>query len=86
MNAPNASGWKPGTPAAPTGESGVDTVTGNRGLMLEERLIFEIGGAESGSYAGTQLALRNSRVLLRRTRSAPSRSVAASPATRPATR
>ena len=43
MNAPNVSGWKPGTPEAPTGESGVETVTGNRALMLEEPLIFEIG-------------------------------------------
>lgn len=47
MNAPNTSGWKPGTPEAPTGESGIETVTGNRGLMLEEPLIFEIGGSET---------------------------------------
>ncbi len=47
MNAPNVSGWKPGTPEAPAGESGVVTVTGNRGLMLEEPLIFEIGGADT---------------------------------------
>jgi glycine dehydrogenase subunit 2 len=47
MNAPNTSGWKPGTPEAPTGESGIVTVTGNRGLMLEEPLIFEIGGADT---------------------------------------
>ncbi len=43
MNAPTASGWKPGSPEAPEGVSGVETVTGNRGLMLEEPLIFEIG-------------------------------------------
>src|SRR6478735_4470834 len=47
MNAPNVSGWKPGAPEAPTGESGIATVTGNRGLMLEEALIFEIGGADT---------------------------------------
>jgi glycine dehydrogenase subunit 2 len=47
MNAPNTSGWKPGTPEAPEGVSGVETVTGNRGLMLEEPLIFEIGGADT---------------------------------------
>ena len=47
MNAPNTSGWKPGAPEAPTGESGIETVTGNRGLMLEEPLIFEIGGADT---------------------------------------
>ena len=43
MNAPNTAGWKPtapiagDTPAAPT-------VTGNHALMLEEPLIFELGG------------------------------------------
>ena len=47
MNAPNASGWKPGSPAAPEGASGIETVTGNRALMLEEPLIFEIGGTDT---------------------------------------
>ena len=47
MNAPNISGWKPGAPEAPSGSSGIETVTGNRGLMLEEPLIFEIGGADT---------------------------------------
>ena len=47
MNAPNTSGWKPGTPAAPSGENGIETVTGNRGLMLEEPLIFELAGTET---------------------------------------
>ncbi len=42
MSAPNASGWKPGTPVAGSGEA-APTVTGNRALMLEEPLIFEIG-------------------------------------------
>ncbi|QIG53738.1 glycine dehydrogenase subunit 2 [Altererythrobacter sp. BO-6] len=42
MNAPNSSGWKPEmTPAS--GQSGPATVTGNRALMLEEPLLFEIG-------------------------------------------
>jgi glycine dehydrogenase subunit 2 len=41
MNAPNVSGWKPelGTP----GEGAPQTVSGDRGLMLEEPLIFELG-------------------------------------------
>jgi len=47
MNAPNRSGWKPGTPDAATGIAGSETVSGNRGLMLEERLIFEIGGSDT---------------------------------------
>ena len=48
MNAPNASGWKPGTPVeGHNAMSGPDTATGNRALMLEEPLIFEIGHAET---------------------------------------
>ena len=47
MNAANAGGWKPGTPQAGEGASGIETVTGNRGLMLEEPLIFEIGGTDT---------------------------------------
>ena len=47
MNAPNASGWKPGAPQAPSGGSGIETVTGNRGLMLEEPLIFEVAGTDT---------------------------------------
>ena len=46
MSAPNASGWKPGTPLAASSE-GPATVTGNRALMLEEPLIFEIGSNET---------------------------------------
>ena len=39
MNAPNASGWKPGTPVeGHNAMSGPDTATGNRALMLEEPL------------------------------------------------
>ncbi|MEO0689957.1 MAG: aminomethyl-transferring glycine dehydrogenase subunit GcvPB [Pseudomonadota bacterium] len=46
MNAPNQSGWKPQMEVADaTGE--MVTTTGNRALMLEEPLIFEIGHAET---------------------------------------
>jgi glycine dehydrogenase subunit 2 len=41
----NPSGWRPSTPANAQGETG--TVTGNRALMLEEPLLFEIGDSES---------------------------------------
>ncbi len=37
----NPSGWRPTTPANERGEA--QTVTGNRALMLEEPLLFEIG-------------------------------------------
>ena len=37
----NPSGWRPSAPANEQGEA--ETVTGNRALMLEEPLIFEIG-------------------------------------------
>ena len=46
MSAPNASGWKPGTPVSAS-SGGPATVTGNRALMLEEPLIFEIGTTET---------------------------------------
>ena len=41
----NASGWRPSAPANQQGEAA--TVTGNRALMLEEPLIFEMDGGES---------------------------------------
>src|SRR5690349_10211729 len=41
MSSVNQSGWKPTTPTAAKGEGA--TVTGNRALMLEEPLLFEIG-------------------------------------------
>ena len=48
MSTPNASGWKPGTPAKDDhGMDGPPTVTGNRALMLEEPLIFEIGTSQT---------------------------------------
>lgn len=47
MNAPNKSGWKPEMNAGDDGmHNGPATVTGNRALMLEEPLLFEIGHAE----------------------------------------
>ncbi|QNN66087.1 aminomethyl-transferring glycine dehydrogenase subunit GcvPB [Sphingomonas rhizophila] len=42
MTAVNPSGWRPATPVAGEG-SATATVTGNRALMLEEPLLFEIG-------------------------------------------
>ena len=43
----NPSGWRPTTPQA-SGAAGDDvTFTGNRALMLEEALIFEIGSTET---------------------------------------
>ena len=41
MNAPNSAGWRPEMGQAHI--AGDETFTGNRALMLEERLIFEIG-------------------------------------------
>ncbi len=47
MNAPNKSGWKPEMQAAEGGFlGGPVTTTGNRALMLEEPLLFEIGRAD----------------------------------------
>ncbi len=43
MNAPNKSGWKPESPAGDRPREDAATTTGNRALMLEEALIFEIG-------------------------------------------
>jgi len=52
MNAPNKSGWKPEMPKKMNaGEDGMhkgpQTVTGNRALMLEEPLLFEIGHVDN---------------------------------------
>ncbi len=48
MNAPNQSGWKPEmSPASDDSlNNGPATTTGNRALMLEEPLLFEIGRAD----------------------------------------
>ncbi|MFT3978579.1 MAG: aminomethyl-transferring glycine dehydrogenase subunit GcvPB, partial [Sphingomonas bacterium] len=45
MTAINQSGWRPTTPAQ--GGNAAPTFTGNKALMLEEPLIFEIGGSET---------------------------------------
>ncbi len=42
----NPSGWRPSSPSSEGGQ-GPDTVTGNRALMLEEPLLFEIGDTET---------------------------------------
>ncbi len=48
MNAPNKSGWKPEMNASEDGmHNGPATSTGNRALMLEEPLLFEIGNVET---------------------------------------
>ena len=48
MNAPNKSGWKPEQPAGQDGgPEGIVTSTGNRALMLEEPLIFELGSTDT---------------------------------------
>ena len=41
----NQSGWRPTAPES--GESAGATFTGNRALMLEEPLLFEIGSVDS---------------------------------------
>ena len=43
----NSSGWKPEMVADRSGDDAPPTTTGNRALMLEEALIFEIGGSET---------------------------------------
>ena len=47
MNQINQSGWKPGTPIAADHGGDYPTVTGNKALMLEEPLLFELGTAET---------------------------------------
>ena len=46
MNAPNRSGWKPEMQPDDGMHEGPRTNTGNRALMLEEPLLFEIGHAD----------------------------------------
>ncbi|WP_294195764.1 aminomethyl-transferring glycine dehydrogenase subunit GcvPB [uncultured Sphingomonas sp.] len=60
MSSINASGWKPTAPVA--GVNTAPTFTGNKALMLEEPLIFEIGSTETtgvdfanGDVAGSRL-------------------------------
>ncbi len=54
MNAPNASGWKPSMGEGSSAENAITTSSGDRGLALEEPLIFELGqsGEEGGSRCG----------------------------------
>ncbi|MFB0612681.1 aminomethyl-transferring glycine dehydrogenase subunit GcvPB [Aurantiacibacter poecillastricola] len=47
MNTMNQSGWKPGTPVPSAGEDDYPTATGNKALMLEEPLLFELGTRET---------------------------------------
>ncbi len=47
MNAPNKSGWKPAMNAEGEMMAVSATYTGNRALMLDEPLIFEIGGTDT---------------------------------------
>jgi glycine dehydrogenase subunit 2 len=47
MSTINASGWKPEMGANDTADTAPPTTTGNRALMLEEALIFEIGGSDT---------------------------------------
>ena len=50
----NASGWRPERPEA--GSATAPTFTGNKALMLEEALIFEIGSHDThGADAHTGL-------------------------------
>ena len=56
----NPSGWRPSAPANEQGE--VQTVTGNRALMLEEPLIFEIGSTEQTGVDFPQVPAKPGRV------------------------
>src|SRR4051812_40066993 len=56
----NPSGWRPSTPANEQGEA--STVTGNRALMLEEPLLFEIGSTEATGVDFDQVNSSGSRL------------------------
>src|SRR4051812_3086885 len=56
----NPSGWRPSTPANEQGEA--STVTGNRALMLEEPLLFEIGSTEQTGVDFAQVPQRPTRL------------------------
>jgi glycine dehydrogenase subunit 2 len=56
----NPSGWRPSAPAAERGQTG--TVTGNRGLMLEEPLIFEMDAGETTGVDFADLPHRETRL------------------------
>jgi len=57
----NPSGWRPAAPSAAGGE-GAATFTGNRALMLEEALIFEIGDTETTGVDFDVLRAGNTRL------------------------
>ena len=56
----NPSGWRPTTPANEQGEA--QTVTGNRALMLEEPLVFEIGSVDQTGVDFADLPQRTARI------------------------
>ncbi len=57
----NPSGWRPSTPANDESDVGA-TVTGNRALMLEEALVFEIGDTETTGVDFADVELGQSRL------------------------
>ena len=65
MNKMNAGGWKPGTPVSSDNEGEYPTVTGNKALKLEERLIFELGTRDTCGVAVsyTHLTLPTKRIV-----------------------
>ena len=56
----NPSGWRPSAPANEQGEA--QTMTGNRALMLEEPLLFEIGSTEQTGVDFAQLPQHSPRL------------------------
>ncbi len=63
----NPSGWRPSSPVSEQGETG--TATGNRALMLEEPLIFEMDGGETTGVDFAEVPRRATRLnSLERTR------------------
>jgi glycine dehydrogenase subunit 2 len=56
----NPSGWRPSAPANEQGEA--QTVTGNRALMLEEPLIFEIDSPENTGIDFDEIPQRRKRL------------------------
>jgi glycine dehydrogenase subunit 2 len=56
----NPSGWRPSVPANQQGEA--QTVTGNRALMLEEPLIFEIGSTQQTGVDFVEVPKRATRL------------------------
>ncbi|MEA3079948.1 MAG: glycine dehydrogenase subunit 2, partial [Sphingomonadales bacterium] len=58
----NPSGWRPTTPANERAEAETVTVTGNRALMLEEPLIFEIGSTNQTGVDFAELPNRAPRL------------------------